>query len=363
MFRRVRLLEILNHLRGNRGSGGLLDDRYRRATPPYDLDAPTAVVPLPSAVAEPWTDDDAEETPPRGDGGAWLSGFLLGLLGLGALAAALTIGLLVVAGAPPRAILLLGVDERPDEQQRGIPGHTDTIAVVVLQPPGGATLVSFPRDLWVTIPGYGEQRLNVAYPLGAQSGGPAAGAQLLERTITAAFGLPVDRWARVDFRGFATLVDALGGVAIDVPRTLVDETYPTEDYGTRRLVIPAGRQRLDGAAALAYVRTRAPDSDFGRVGRQQQVLAALREQALTPGGLVRLPRALVALPGAIASDLSARETLALLRTLATLPRDRLRPLVVGPDLAPPARTAGGADVLMPRSDAIRQAITSALAGR
>jgi polyisoprenyl-teichoic acid--peptidoglycan teichoic acid transferase len=320
------------------------------------------VVPLPPTYVESWP-DDAAETPPRGEGGAWLSGFVLGLLGLGALAAALVVGLLMVAGAPPRAILLLGVDERPDEQQRGIPGHTDTIAVVVMQPPGGATLISFPRDLWVTIPGYGEQRLNVAYPLGAQSGEAAGGPKLLERTITAAFGLPVDRWARVDFRGFATLVDALGGVEIDVPRTLVDETYPTEDYGTRRLVIPAGRQRMDGAAALAYVRTRAPDSDFGRVGRQQQLLAALREQALTPAGLLRLPSALLTLPSAVRSDLSARETLALLRTLATLPRDRLHPLVIGPDLAPPARTAGGADVLMPRTDAIRQTIAGALSGR
>jgi polyisoprenyl-teichoic acid--peptidoglycan teichoic acid transferase len=320
------------------------------------------VVPLPPTYVESWP-DDAAETPPRGEGGAWLSGFVLGLLGLGALAAALVVGLLMVAGAPPRAILLLGVDERPDEQQRGIPGHTDTIAVVVMQPPGGATLISFPRDLWVTIPGYGEQRLNVAYPLGAQSGEAAGGPKLLERTITAAFGLPVDRWARVDFRGFATLVDALGGVEIDVPRTLVDETYPTEDYGTRRLVIPAGRQRMDGVTALAYVRTRAPDSDFGRVGRQQQLLAALREQALTPAGLLRLPGALLTLPDAVRSDLSARETLALLRTLATLPRDRLHPLVIGPDLAPPARTAGGADVLMPRTDAIRQTIAGALSGR
>jgi len=316
-------------------------------------------------VAEPWAEDVAAETPPEpeGESGAWLSGFLLGLLGLGFVAALVAVGLLLLAGAPPRAVLLVGVDERPDEQARGIPGHTDTIAVLVLQPPGGATLISLPRDLWVPIPGYGEQRLNVAYPLGAQSGGAGGGPRLLERTIAADFGLSVDRWARVDFRGFAALVDALGGVDVDVPRQIVDETYPTEDYGTRRLVIPAGRQHMDGATALAYVRTRAPDSDIGRIGRQQQVLAALREQALTPSGLVRLPRALLALPGTVQSDLSARETLALLRTLATLPRDRLRPLVIGPDLAPPARTSGGADVLMPRTDAIRQAIATALAGR
>jgi LCP family protein required for cell wall assembly len=323
------------------------------------------VVSIPGAPATPLPDDyppEPESPAPHGERGAWLSGFLLGLVGLGVVAALVVVGLLLLAGAPPRTVLLVGVDERPDEQARGIPGHTDTIAVLALPPRGGATLISFPRDLWVTIPGYGEQRLNVAYPLGAQEGQPAGGPRLLERTISAGFGLPVDRWARVDFHGFAALVDALGGVDITVPRTLVDDTYPTEDYGTRRLVILAGAQHMDGATALAYVRTRAPDSDFGRMARQQQMLAALRDQALTPAGLARLPGALTTLPSAISSDLSARETLALLRVLATLPRDRLRPLVIGPDLAPPRTTAGGADVLMPHTDAIRQVIAAALAG-
>src|SRR5205823_224677 len=201
--------------------------------------------------------------------------------------------------------------------------HTDTIAVLVVGPTGAATLVSFPRDLWVTIPGYGPERLNVAYPVGAQSGGPPAGAALLARTLSAEFGLAADRWARVDFRGFAAVVDAAGGVDVTVPQTIVDETYPTDDYGTRRLVIPAGRQHFDGAEALAYARTRAPDSDFGRMARQQQVLLALRQQLLSPAGFVRLPRVLATLPAAVGSDLSAREVLALLRTLATTPPDRL----------------------------------------
>ena len=254
---------------------------------------------------------------------------MLGLLGLGALAALLAVGLLAVAGAPPRAILLLGVDERPDEQQRGIPGHTDTIAVVVMRPPGGATLISFPRDLWVTIPGYGEQRLNVAYPLGAQSGEGAGGPRLVERTITAVFGLPVDRWARVDFHGFAALVDALGGVEVHVPRQIVDETYPTEDYGTRRLVIPTGGS---GWTAPRHWHT-CGHRPGQRLWARRPAAASARGAAgagADARGLARLPGALVALPGAVSSDLSPRETLALLRTLATLPRDRLRPLVDRP---------------------------------
>jgi polyisoprenyl-teichoic acid--peptidoglycan teichoic acid transferase len=313
--------------------------------------------------SEPQAAPEPPPPAPPSESRAWLAGFVLGVGGLLALGALLGLVLLVAAGTPPRAVLLVGLDLRPDEQQRGLAGHTDTIAVLALAPAGGATLISFPRDLWVNIPGYGEQRLNVAYPLGAEAGQSGGGAALLARTLAAEFGLAPERWARVDFQGFADLVDALGGVEVTVPRTLVDDHYPTDDYGTRRLVIPAGRQRFDGATALAYVRTRAPDSDFGRMERQQQVLVALRERALTPDGLVRLPGALVTLSRGVASDLSPRETLALLRTLATLPRERFRALVIGPDLAPPRTGPGGAAILVPHTPAIRQALADALGRR
>src|SRR5262249_55433748 len=139
--------------------------------------------------------DQAEGAPagaPLTERGGWWIGYLLGLALLGSLAAAVLIAVAALAGAPPRTVLLFGVDERREEQQRGIPGHTDTIAVLALGPTGAATLVSFPRDLWVTIPGYGPERLNVAYPIGAQSGGPPAGAALLARTLSAGFGLTTD---------------------------------------------------------------------------------------------------------------------------------------------------------------------------
>jgi polyisoprenyl-teichoic acid--peptidoglycan teichoic acid transferase len=270
------------------------------------------------------------------------------------------VGLLFAAGAPPRAVLLVGVDERADEQQRGQFGHTDTIAVLALPAAGGAALVSFPRDLWVDIPDVGPQRLNVAYPAGAQQGGAAAGAALLQRTLARAFGLQADRWATIDFRGFVALIDALGGVDLTVPRTIVDDTYPTDDYGTRRLEIRAGRQHLNGEEALAYVRTRATDSDFGRMARQQQLLLALREQALSPAGLPRLPAAAIAIPRAVRTNLSAGEALAIARVLLLQPHDQVRALVIGPELAPPQTGPGGAAILMPREGAIRQALAETL---
>jgi hypothetical protein len=90
---------------------------------------------------------------------------------------------------------------------------------------------------------------------------------------------------------------------------------------------------------------------------------ALRQQVLSPAGLVRLPSLLAALPAAVGSDLSARETLALLRTLVTTPPDRLRTAVIGPDLAPPSTGPGGAAILTPRTEAIRQTIAQMLRGQ
>jgi len=322
--------------------------------------------PPPPAIEEPdWPPEpEDEELLPspssRDERGAWWAGFLLGVGMLGLLGALSLVALIVVAGAPPRGVLLFGLDERPDEQQRGQYGHTDTIAALLLPGDGRATLVSFPRDLWVDIPDYGPQRLNVAYPVGAQGVGPAAGAALLERTLASAFGLSLDRWVRIDFHGFVALVDALGGVDVTVPRTIVDETYPTEDYGTRRLEIAAGPHHFDGAEALAYVRTRAVDSDFGRMGRQQQVLLALREQALSPAGLVHWPAAIQVLPRVVQTNLSPIEALAVARALALLPRDGLRALVIGPELAPPAVGPGGAAILRPNTAAIRQALAEAV---
>ncbi len=320
------------------------------------------------AECAPGPEDEAADRPelcpppplPRGERRAWLAGFALGSAGLLATTALVGFALAYILGAAPPAILLVGLDLRPDEQQRGLPGHTDAISVLLWQPAGNATLVSFPRDLWVDIPGFGEQRLNVAYPLGAQTGGPPAGAALLARTLDGEFGLRADRWVQVDFRGFAAVVDALGGLDLVVPATIVDEHYPTDDYGSRRLVIPAGTQHLDGATALAYARTRAPDSDFGRMARQQQVLAALRERARSPAGVPLVPGALPALREAITTNLAPHEAVVVLSSLALLPRERLVSLVIGPELAPPRIGPGGAAILVPRNAAIRQALADAL---
>lgn len=207
-------------------------------------------------------------------------------------------------------ILLLGIDRRPSE--RGLPSRTDTMLLVTVDPVAKtAGMLSLPRDLLVHVPGYGEYRINTAFFLGEQERRPR-GAQLAKETVSANFGVPVHYYVLVDFRGFERIVDALGGVTIDVPHPIRDDEYPTDvGDGTIRIFFEQGVQRMDGRQALRYARTRHADSDFGRIQRQQQVLMAVRQEALSLGVLPRLPALFAALRDAFATDIPAEDVLAL----------------------------------------------------
>src|SRR4051812_38300189 len=134
-------------------------------------------------------------------------------------------------------ILLLGIDHRDDEPIDG--SRSDTIMVASIDPPSkSVVLVSLPRDMYVSIPGYYQQRINVAHAVG--------GPTLVAQTIQANFGIKIDKFARVDFSGFEQVIDAVGGVIIDVERPVKDDEYPTDDYGVMRLFIPPGPILLDG---------------------------------------------------------------------------------------------------------------------
>jgi LCP family protein required for cell wall assembly len=148
------------------------------------------------------------------------------------------------------------------------------------------------------LPEGGEAKINAAYAIG--------GPHYAELAVASAFGVPIDYYAVVKFGGFKDLVDALGGVTIDVASPIDDPTYPADvGNGYSPLHIAAGVQHMDGTVALEYVRTRHddPQGDVGRNQRQQQVLLALQQQALTPATLLRLPSVLAALRSAVAMDL------------------------------------------------------------
>lgn len=191
-------------------------------------------------------------------------------------------------------VALFGLTQRTTE-----PARTDTILILTLDPAHRqASLLSVPRDLWVDIPGYGYGKLAIAYEIG----GPRLAVYTLQREL----GIPVDYYAALTFRSFTRLVDALGGVTIDVPRELNDPLYPcltTTAYCP--IDIKPGVQHLDGATALEFVRERHAfaQQDLARVQDQQAFLAALRHQALTPSTLLRVPRLLPLVRRELITDL------------------------------------------------------------
>jgi len=247
-------------------------------------------------------------------------------------------------------ILLLGIDHRPDEPIDG--SRSDTIMVVSIDPPSkSVVMMSFPRDLWVNIPGNYNQRINVAHAVG----GPA----LVARTIEANFGLKIDNYARVDFSGFEQVVDAVGGVIVDVERPIKDDEYPTEDYGTIRVYIPPGPILLDGKTALMYARSRHSEDDFGRARRQQRVLLALRDRGLQLDILPKVPELVGIAQKAVATDLGPLEMLSLAKLGSEIDRDRIKTLVLDATYADPFLGPNGENLLMPRRADIQRAVLKA----
>ncbi len=173
----------------------------------------------------------------------------------------------------PLNVLLLGTDAQPDE---GSVSRTDAVILIHLDRKNDrVSMLSIPRDLWVTYPGNGQGRVNAAYAVGEKKYGRGGGIALARATIEELLGLTIDHCAVVNFEGFRELINLMGGITIDVPTFIKDTKYPTENYGTMTVTFRAGRQHMDGDRALIYARTRHADSDFGRNQRQQQVLLAM----------------------------------------------------------------------------------------
>ena len=249
----------------------------------------------------------------------------------------------------PTNILILGIDRRPGE---GNAVRTDTMLLVHTDLSSRRlVLLSIPRDLWVTIPGKGEERINTAHLFGEldmPGNGPARAAE----TVTYNLGVPVHHTLRLDFYAFDKVIDAAGGIDVDVPTPIIDDAYPTEDYGTMRIEIPAGPQHMDGETALQYARSRHSSSDFDRAARQQQILVALVKKLITPSGLFLAPRVYQAFKDTVETDMSLRDLARLALAWQRSGEDGLQKIVIDRELTTPFRTAQGAAVLLPRWELI-----------
>lgn len=193
--------------------------------------------------------------------------------------------------------LLLGVDDDGSGKSR-----TDTMMVLSWDKQAKTMkLVSFMRDIYADIPGYKSYKLNTAYYLG--------GVQSAKDTITGMFNIPIHHYAIVDFDNFETIADTAfpDGVEMNVKKEMSEKIGVT---------LMPGLQKLNGKELLGYARFRADaEGDFGRVSRQQEVLAAVKKQAMTPGMLVRAPKIAGVISQTVETDLSSKEELSRLTSL------------------------------------------------
>ncbi|MFD6692668.1 LCP family protein [Micromonospora aurantiaca (nom. illeg.)] len=201
-------------------------------------------------------------------------------------------------------IMILGSDSRDPESTGG--SRSDTIILAHLpKDRSSAQLISIPRDTWTAVPkskegrGGRDAKINAAYAWG--------GVPLMVQTVEKFSGVRVDNVAMVDFAGFKEIIDALGGVEIDVEKGF---TTKYSLIGTR--TFEKGRQTMDGAAALDYARERHafPDGDFARIRHQQQVIKAILDKAAS-GGVMTNPAKLNSFVRATSDSIAVDKSLSL----------------------------------------------------
>jgi len=196
-------------------------------------------------------------------------------------------------------ILVLGVDSRGEEKSR-----TDTMMLVTHDKVNGEIkLTSFMRDIYADIPGYQSYKLNTAFYLG--------GVDLLADTLRNMFGVEIHHFALIDFNSFESLVDvaAPNGVEIDVEKAM------SKNIGVS---LEPGVQNLNGKELLGYARFRADDEgDFGRVRRQQQVIAGMKDELISVSAIPKYPKLAGALQGYVQTDMPLTDQVKLATQLAT----------------------------------------------
>jgi LCP family protein required for cell wall assembly len=189
-------------------------------------------------------------------------------------------------GNDPINILVMGLDRRPADGDE--PTRADTIFILRVDPVNNnAAILGIPRDLIVDIPSADgnftyEDRINSVYAAGELSDYDGGGIQMLKDVLGAEpFNIPIDKHVIVDFEGFKELIDALGGIDVDVTEEVYDPTYShTElpgDYAPQHFY--PGVQHMDGETALAYSRIRFSSDDLDRIQRQQRVIFAAIDKA------------------------------------------------------------------------------------
>lgn len=205
-------------------------------------------------------------------------------------------------------IVVLGVDERPEEFDVG---RSDTLFVVMFDTATkNASLLSIPRDTRVRIPKHGWDKINHAYAYG--------GRELTQKTTEEFLGLHINNYVMVDFKGFTGLVDAIGGVDLDVE----EDMYYKDTWDGFTVDLKKGHQHLDGKTAIQYVRYRDEEGDIGRVKRQQRFLMAAYEKIASADMLLKVPGLAKQLTSMVKTDLPLKDMISLGRALHAMVKEK-----------------------------------------
>lgn len=208
-------------------------------------------------------------------------------------------------------IMIMGVDEREDDV-----GRSDTLMIASIDPKRNkAALLSVPRDTRVKIKGHGFDKINAAYAYGKE--------RLAQDTVENLLGLNIDHYIIINTKSFKRIIDAIGGIDIDVEKRMHYED-PWDDDGGLVIDFRPGKQHMDGAKAITYVRYRDEEGDIGRIRRQQAFMRACVDKIVSPSIIPRLPMVIKEIVEAVNTDLTFRQMLEFVGTLKEAKSNGLR---------------------------------------
>ena len=195
-------------------------------------------------------------------------------------------------------IMVMGVDSRQDDV-----GRSDTLFVATVDTKTkNVSVLSIPRDTRVKIPGHGYEKINHAYAYG--------GRKLSQEVVEDLLGVPIDYYVKINTKAFERIIDAIGGIDINVEKRMYYED-PYDDNGGLIIDIRPGEQHMDGAKAIQYVRFRDEEGDIGRIARQQRFLAAVLSKLASPSIIPKIPSIIQEINSAIETNLSVSQMISI----------------------------------------------------
>ncbi len=246
-------------------------------------------------------------------------------------------------------ILVMGLDYR--EWSAGEIPHSDTMILFTMDPLNQtAAIVSIPRDIWVSVPGYDYEKINTAYYLGELNNLPGGGAALAARTVEEFLGIPIDYYAQIDFQAFIDFIDDIQGVRLDIKEPITIDRlgqWNTVTLEPGLITLPAIMRWLMSALAIPKVVTLTG-------GRQQEVIMAIRDRILEfdmlPNLVANAPQIYEDLASGINTNMSLSQVIKLAWSAMDIDRDNIQQVIISNEYITLGKSPTGLDILIPIPD-------------